>query len=183
MNKLKQIAFIALAIAIFAVLFGCITINPADLNTTAQSQNNSSNGTTNSNSSSTANSNLGSSSGNLSGASLLNLSASEVAKHHSSNDCWMIIEGKVYDLSAYVGHPGGNIYVQYCGIDGTTAYNTLGGRGRDHSAVADSQLAGFLIGAFGQDVNISQAVAEVSQNNANQITYPGIERDEEFEDD
>jgi cytochrome b involved in lipid metabolism len=174
---MKQIAFTLIAIALLFLFFGCITINPSDLNTTSTVPNTSSN----SNTSSNPNSSTGSSSGSQTMESFVNLSASEIAKHNSMTDCWMIIEGKVYDLSAYVGHPGGSTYVPYCGIDGTTAYNSIPGRGKDHSAVADSQLAGFLIGALGQDVNITKAQATVSQNASTQPAYP--RRGRNFEDD
>ncbi|WP_204282235.1 cytochrome b5-like heme/steroid binding domain-containing protein [Serratia marcescens] len=31
----------------------------------------------------------------------------QVAEHHSPDDCWMAIHGKVYDLTPYVpNHPG-----------------------------------------------------------------------------
>ncbi len=34
----------------------------------------------------------------------------EVAKHNKPNDCWIIIEDKVYDVSGYLNeHPGGPI--------------------------------------------------------------------------
>ena len=32
----------------------------------------------------------------------------EVEKHNSSSDCWMVIHGKVYDVTKFlVEHPGG----------------------------------------------------------------------------
>lgn len=64
-----------------------------------------------------------------SGATVLDFA--EVAKHNTVSDCWMIISGKVYDVSNYAGaHPGGaqNI-ASSCGTDATQAYDTKGGRG------------------------------------------------------
>lgn len=32
----------------------------------------------------------------------------EVAKHASAEDCWVVVNGKVYDLTAFApNHPGG----------------------------------------------------------------------------
>ena len=84
------------------------------------------------------------------------LSASEVAKHSAVNDCWMIINGNVYDLSQYVGHPGGYTYVPYCGKDATQGYDTKGGRGRPHSSYSDYLLSSYLIGSLGQTINKTQ---------------------------
>lgn len=74
------------------------------------------------------------------------LSASEVAKHSTGSDCWMIVTGLVYDLSGYVSqHPGGSVMVPYCGKDGTVAFQTQGGKG-SHSSTASNILASRLLG-------------------------------------
>jgi cytochrome b involved in lipid metabolism len=31
----------------------------------------------------------------------------EVAAHNSPNDCWLIVEGQVWDFSSFI-HPGGS---------------------------------------------------------------------------
>ncbi|NTU73304.1 hypothetical protein HGB07_04000 [Candidatus Roizmanbacteria bacterium] len=78
------------------------------------------------------------------------LTADVVAKHSSLQDCWFIINNKVYDLTSYVEqHPGGRRNIAtYCGQDATTAYMTKGGRG-SHSSMADEELSPLYIG----DVN------------------------------
>ena len=52
------------------------------------------------------------------------ITAQEVAKHNS-HDCWMIIEGKVYNLSKYMDkHPAGmDAIMSSCGKDATEAFN------------------------------------------------------------
>ncbi|GAM29320.1 hypothetical protein SAMD00019534_124960, partial [Acytostelium subglobosum LB1] len=42
------------------------------------------------------------------------LTKEEVAKHNSRNDCWIIVHGKVYDVSHFHSlHPGEGINDQY----------------------------------------------------------------------
>ena len=45
----------------------------------------------------------------------------EVAKHNKREDCYVILYGKVYDLTDFIpSHPGGpQIIVKYAGKDGT----------------------------------------------------------------
>lgn len=44
----------------------------------------------------------------------------EVHKHVSRNDCWMVIHGKVYDVSSWVEkHPGGDLIMQGAGREAT----------------------------------------------------------------
>ena len=80
------------------------------------------------------------------------LSATEVAKHNTISDCWIIINNKVYDVSGYASqHPGGaqNI-ANYCGKEATEAFDTKGGRGSPHSGRANNMLANFYMGDLNQ---------------------------------
>lgn len=76
------------------------------------------------------------------------ISMADVAKHKTAQDCWLVINGNVYDITKYIDlHPGGaDLILMECGKDATQAYNTQGGRGRGHSARADRELANFLVG-------------------------------------
>lgn len=75
-------------------------------------------------------------------------SAAEVSKHKTKNDCWIIINSNVYDVTDYLDfHPGGaDMILMVCGKDATREFSTQGGRGMPHPAKADAQLANYLIG-------------------------------------
>jgi len=51
----------------------------------------------------------------------------EVAKHNTASDCWIIIEGKAYDVTSWVSkHPGGqDIILAYGGMDATDVYDAF----------------------------------------------------------
>ena len=47
----------------------------------------------------------------------------DVAPHNTPGDTWIVIENKVYDVSAYIEyHPGGNIITKAAGKDGTNFF-------------------------------------------------------------
>ena len=75
------------------------------------------------------------------------ITMSQVAKHNSINDCWMIINNGVYNITNYIPiHPGGpGTITPYCGKDGTTAFDTKGGRG-SHSQSAQNMLTTYYVG-------------------------------------
>ena len=74
-------------------------------------------------------------------------SLQDVAKHTSPGDCWMSINGQVYDFTAYLpGHPADPAVIQpWCGKDASEAYRTKT-RGRPHSPYADTLLPKYRIG-------------------------------------
>jgi cytochrome b involved in lipid metabolism len=92
------------------------------------------------------------------------LTAAEVAKHGAAGSCWLIISGKIYDVSGYLGkHPAGaGAITPYCGQDATSAFTGSSG-GHVHSGFAWGLLGGFYIGTVGQ-----QASASTIQQNAQQ---------------
>ena len=91
----------------------------------------------------------------------LTLNMSEISKHNKESDCWMLISGKVYDITSFFGsHPGGNsTMAPSCGKDATDAYDTKdpyatstsGGRG--HSSRAQSMLANYYLGNLNQTIS------------------------------
>lgn len=48
------------------------------------------------------------------------ITISEVQSHNQFNDCWIILEGKVYDAKVLIStHPSGRMVINYCGKDAT----------------------------------------------------------------
>jgi len=74
-------------------------------------------------------------------------SLSDVAAHGHEEDCWMAIDGVVYDFTAYLPrHPAApSVMLEWCGREASKAYNTKN-RGRPHSSHADALLPDFRIG-------------------------------------
>jgi cytochrome b involved in lipid metabolism len=96
----------------------------------------------------------------LAGKSSITLSTTEIAKHGNAADCWMVIGGKVYDVTGVLySHPGGSSTIlNHCGKESTSAWNTKDTfPGRLHSAVAQSLLGNYLLG----DVNATITSTDV----------------------
>jgi len=53
------------------------------------------------------------------------VSVSEIDKHATADDCWIVVNGKVYDLTTFAPeHPGGpDMIYKYAGKDGSKTYN------------------------------------------------------------
>ena len=96
---------------------------------------------------------------NPSGGSLI-LSIEELSKHNNQNDCWLLINGKIYDITSFFGsHPGGNsTMAPTCGTDATNAYMTKdpyatdSTSGRGHSSRAKNMLNDYYIGDLNQTI-------------------------------
>ncbi len=67
-----------------------------------------------------------------------------VRTHASATSCWTVINGNVYDLTAWISrHPGGKSAITgLCGRDGTASFE----REHEGDSKAESRLAGFLLG-------------------------------------
>lgn len=71
------------------------------------------------------------------------MEALQVKSHNSSKDCWIIIDGKVYNVTKYLDdHPGGaEIILELAGGDATREFTDIG-----HSNTAKNILESYEIG-------------------------------------
>ncbi|XP_054796855.1 cytochrome b5 [Prosopis cineraria] len=69
----------------------------------------------------------------------------EVAKHNQTKDCWLIISGKVYDLTPFMeDHPGGDeVLLSATGKDATNDFEDVG-----HSDSAREMMDKYCIGTI-----------------------------------
>lgn len=70
----------------------------------------------------------------------------EVSTHDSTESCWTVIDGQVYDLTEWIGrHPGGQRAIEsLCGVDGTAAFQS----NHDGDQRAGDQLSEYQIGTL-----------------------------------
>ncbi|PON79721.1 Nitrate reductase NADH dependent [Parasponia andersonii] len=71
------------------------------------------------------------------------VSMAEASEHNTKDDCWVVIDGKVYDLSSYLDeHPGGDdVVLAAIGKDATEDFEDAG-----HSKSAREIMQRFCIG-------------------------------------
>ncbi|KAJ9548016.1 hypothetical protein OSB04_020559 [Centaurea solstitialis] len=67
----------------------------------------------------------------------------EVAEHNDPKDCWLIIHGKVFDVTKFLeDHPGGDdVLLSATGKDATDDFEDVG-----HSTTAKSMMDEFYVG-------------------------------------
>ncbi len=72
----------------------------------------------------------------------------EVRAHDNKEDCWLVLHGKVYDVTGFdTKHPGKEAILQGCGLDATELFETRPmGSGTPHSETARGFLDNFYIG-------------------------------------
>jgi cytochrome b involved in lipid metabolism len=75
----------------------------------------------------------------------------DVAAHGTAADCWSVVNGVVYNLTAWViQHPGGSgVIAAMCGIDASAAYNGKHGASAAIQISLDSMKIGTLTGGSG----------------------------------
>jgi cytochrome b involved in lipid metabolism len=63
----------------------------------------------------------------------------QVATHNTENDCWVIMDKKVYNLTNLLDvHPGGKMVILNCAGPGRDAKETFDGQ--EHSKLAQLKL-------------------------------------------
>ena len=72
-------------------------------------------------------------------------SRGQVAQHNNMNDCWIILAGKVYDVTKFImDHPGGSFHLLNSAGDGKDHIDDFEEQG--HSKGAKNQLRKYYIG-------------------------------------
>ena len=73
----------------------------------------------------------------------------EVSNHSSQTDCWLAIEGQVYDVTSFIpSHPGGEQILLGCGKDATEMFNSRPSNGTSHSTSARTISTQYRIGTL-----------------------------------
>lgn len=86
----------------------------------------------------------------------------EVEQHKANDDCWIVYNGKVYDVTSYIEeHPGGEEVILECGgADATEPFDDIG-----HSEDAHEILAKLLLGRVeGAPVKASVSSASTAED-------------------
>ncbi|XP_075513328.1 cytochrome b5-like [Primulina tabacum] len=76
-------------------------------------------------------------------ANLKTYTFDQVEKHNKLEDCWLIVHGKVYDVSPFIlEHPGGEeVMISSTGKDATSDYEDTG-----HGDYAKDLMKNYVIG-------------------------------------
>ncbi|KAL8139127.1 hypothetical protein V2J09_005128 [Rumex salicifolius] len=94
----------------------------------------------------------------------------DVAQHNTAKDCWLIIGGKVYDVTKFLeDHPGGDdVLIQATGKDATDDFEDIG-----HSSTARAMMDEMYVG----DIDTATVTSKVKytppkQTQTNQENSP-----------
>lgn len=85
---------------------------------------------------------------NESTMNIISFTMEEVAKHNSKKDCWLVIDGFIYDVTKFINqHVGGDqVIIDSCGKDATQTFSTRGQKNSPHPQSAYKKLEELKIG-------------------------------------
>jgi len=87
------------------------------------------------------------------------VSLTSLYEHNTSNDCWLLIHGNVYDLTKFV-HPGGSQWItSSCGKDATQSFSA------HHSQAKLKSISEKMVGSL-------STVQEQQQSTGSSLTFP-----------
>lgn len=83
----------------------------------------------------------------------------EIKNHNTKKDCWMLISGKIYNVTSFLGyHPGGDAtMLPFCGKDATKAFATKGSETGDHHPTSYALLKKYYIGDLQDEIVTGEA--------------------------
>ena len=93
------------------------------------------------------------------------LNGNEVGQHNSRDSCWVIVQGKVYDVTAYLDkHPGGSqILLQYGGKDATAVYEPIHPEGTIEESLPEEKHLGAVDPATVSTVSQPQKIRNLDE--------------------
>lgn len=90
------------------------------------------------------------------------LTLEDVGKHNTAEDLWIILDGKVYDVTKWkTKHPGGElIFMGVAGQDASVAYGSF-----HNQSISDKYLKSFEVGFIGnyKKSNLSLAYQKLKE--------------------
>ncbi|KAI9208324.1 cytochrome b5-like heme/steroid binding domain-containing protein [Polychytrium aggregatum] len=74
---------------------------------------------------------------------LKKLTLAQISQHNKTNDCWLVVDNKVYDVTHFLEkHPGGKeVLLQNAGKDGTSTFKAM-----PHPPSARTRLESMCVG-------------------------------------
>ncbi|KAL8486840.1 hypothetical protein ACS0TY_023045 [Phlomoides rotata] len=97
---------------------------------------------------------------------------SDVSAHNNPQDCWVIINGKVYNVTSYLNeHPGGDdVLLGQAGKDGSEEFEDVG-----HGSAARLMLDEFYVGEIDPNtknsIKMTNPVVVMTKNVKDKSTY------------
>ena len=107
-------------------------------------------------------------------------SLAEVARHNSPDDCWLVIDNQVYEVTDYLSKHEPMLDIQaWCGQDASQDYHDKAGKGEDHSSRADEALTQYLVGPLISETPVEAAATDTvdQQINSDQVKPGFAEKD------